>query len=331
MSDAPNLPARRRYDPSAIVSTNEPITADDVVEAFLRQYSANTLAAYDSDLKDFGRFYGGGLTAKQAVASLFQCSQATANMLVMRYRQWLEGQGLSPSTVGRRLAAIRSIVRLGRTLGQVTFTIDVRSPKQVKLRDTRGPGRDGWLMMRDAARQSAELGDHRAIRDLAIVAVLRGCALRRNELIELDLAHAELDGEPAIWIRGKGQSERIRLTLPDSSAEALRAWIAARGEEPGPLFYRMDRGVKYSGIMTRLTGRSIGRLVPKLAERSGIARRVRPHGIRHEAITAALDRTHGDVRRVQQFSRHKDVRTLMRYDDNRKDEAGSIAKLIDEG
>ena len=55
---------------------------------------------------------------------------------------------------------------------------------------------------------------------------------------------------------------------------------------------------------------------------------VRPHGLRHLAITSALDLTHGDVRAVQKFSRHKDMRVLNLYDDNRQDLAGDVARLV---
>ena len=55
---------------------------------------------------------------------------------------------------------------------------------------------------------------------------------------------------------------------------------------------------------------------------------VRPHGLRHLAITTALDRSNGDVRAVAKFSRHQDLRTLSRYRDNRPDLAGNVAALV---
>ncbi len=54
----------------------------------------------------------------------------------------------------------------------------------------------------------------------------------------------------------------------------------------------------------------------------------RPHGLRHAAITEALDLLGGDVRRVQRFSRHRDVRVLNAYDDNRQDLAGEVARIV---
>jgi integrase/recombinase XerC len=53
-----------------------------------------------------------------------------------------------------------------------------------------------------------------------------------------------------------------------------------------------------------------------------------PHRIRHSAITAALDATNGDVRKVQRFSRHKKLDTLMIYDDNRSNMQGEISDLL---
>jgi len=55
---------------------------------------------------------------------------------------------------------------------------------------------------------------------------------------------------------------------------------------------------------------------------------VRPHGLRHAAITEALNQTNGNVRAVQRFSRHKDVRVVLAYDDNRSDVAAAIAASI---
>jgi integrase/recombinase XerC len=56
--------------------------------------------------------------------------------------------------------------------------------------------------------------------------------------------------------------------------------------------------------------------------------KVRPHGIRHTAITAALDTTRGDVRRVRAFSRHANVQTLLVYDDARNDHVGTVAASV---
>jgi integrase/recombinase XerC len=67
-----------------------------------------------------------------------------------------------------------------------------------------------------------------------------------------------------------------------------------------------------------------------VGRRAGVARGTNPHGLRHQGITRALDLAKGDVRRVRRFSRHAKLETLLKYDDNRVDEAGAIARMLGE-
>jgi integrase/recombinase XerC len=59
--------------------------------------------------------------------------------------------------------------------------------------------------------------------------------------------------------------------------------------------------------------------------------KVWPHAPRRSGITAALDETNGDVRRVQRFSRHRKLDRLLIYDDARRDDAGAVAGLVAAG
>ncbi len=77
----------------------------------------------------------------------------------------------------------------------------------------------------------------------------------------------------------------------------------------------------------RLTGEGVARLLVALAKQADIEAPVRPHGIRHTGITALLDAGVG-LREAQRFSRHADPRTLMRYDDNRTDIGGELARTL---
>jgi integrase/recombinase XerC len=90
------------------------------------------------------------------------------------------------------------------------------------------------------------------------------------------------------------------------------------------LFLNFDR----AGKGARLTGAGLYAMLKNLGASVGLV--VRPHGLRHSAITAALDATGGDVRRVQRFSRHRDLRVLTVYDDARRDMAGEVANLVAE-
>jgi integrase/recombinase XerC len=74
----------------------------------------------------------------------------------------------------------------------------------------------------------------------------------------------------------------------------------------------------------RITGRGLHYVIARLGGDVGII--TRPHGLRHASITAALDANGGDVHAVQQHARHANPRTTIRYDHNRRDLAGKIAR-----
>ena len=64
------------------------------------------------------------------------------------------------------------------------------------------------------------------------------------------------------------------------------------------------------------------------AKAANVSGTVRPHGLRHTAITAALDVANGDVRAAAKFSRHAKLETVMVYDDNRADLGGQLAAKV---
>jgi integrase/recombinase XerC len=312
--------------PVPVTDTLPCFGAADVLSAFLSGRNPRTLRAYDRDLKDFARFLGAP-DSRAAVAGLLNLSHGKANATALGYKASLVDRGLKAATIARRLAALRSVVKMARTVGHVVWTLDVESPKAEPYRDTAGPGDAGWRAMLARAKADAEMGSPKAVRDLAIIRLLHDLALRRGELVALDLADADLDGG-SVAVVGKGRTEAVRLTLPDPTRHALADWSAIRGPDPGPLFIRLDRAAARAGGAGRLTDTAVFLIVRDLGRKVGLARPTRPHGLRHEAITRALDATNGDVRTVQRFSRHADTRTVLLYDDHRRDLAGDVAKLV---
>ena len=228
-------------------------------------------------------------------------------------------RGLQAATINRRLAALRSLVKLANTLGLVPWTLAVENVKTQAYRDTRGPGLDGFKAILVAAQ--AQHGA-KALRDVALLHLLHDLGLRRGEAVRLDVADVDLAGN-RLSILGKARSQKEYVTVPEPTKAALAAWLEVRGTHEGPLFANFDRAGKGSG---RLTGAAVYYIVRALGAASGLV--VRPHGLRHLAITSALDLTKGDMRAVQKFSRHRDVRVLNAYDDNRQDLGGEVARLV---
>jgi integrase/recombinase XerC len=147
--------------------------------------------------------------------------------------------------------------------------------------------------------------------------------LRRGSVVTLDVQDVDLASR-RIWVMLKGHTQRTSRTLPQQTCDALQAWLDCRSEEPGPLFVNFDRAKK--GL--RLSGRSLHRIVQRLGQDLGIV--ARPHGLRHTAITEALEVMGGNVRAVQKFANHADIRVIERYDDNRQDVAGQVARRVAE-
>lgn len=295
-------------------------TSARLVDAFMSGRGPRTMEAYRQDLAEFTRWLG-ATTPQDAAELLLGSGHGVANETAIRYRAALLERGLAPATVNRRLAAVRSMVKLARTLGMVPWTLEVPSVKGESYRDTRGPGVDGFRSVVEHLTRRIDAGDPKATRDRAAVRLLYDLGLRRGEVVGLDVEHVDLDAS-TVQILGKGRTQRIALTLPEPTKAALLRWLDVRGRVAGPLFINFDR----AGKGGRLTGRGLAYIVTATGEAAGVA--VRPHGLRHAAITAALDATNGNMREVQRFSRHRDPRTLMKYDDNRTDIGGKVAALI---
>ncbi len=288
-----------------------------LVAAFLSGRSPQTLRAYSQDLAAFCAHVGAAdVTA--ATAELIRRGQGGANAVVLEWRNAMADAGLSAATVNRRLSALRALVTLARTIGMVPWTLEVPSLRAAPMRDTKGPGFQGVAGMLEALRSR---GDTKGARDRAILRLLYDLALRRGEVVALDVADVDL-AAAAVMVQGKGRTGKEPRTLAPQTAAALRAYLDKRGTEPGPLFVNVDR----AGKGRRLTGRAVAYIVGALGTAVGI--RARPHGLRHAAITRALELLHGDLSKARRFSRHADVRTLMVYDDRRQDAAGDLAKAL---
>lgn len=294
-----------------------------LVDAFLSGRNARTLIAYRQDLNDFRAF----LTVKDlscAAACLIGQGPGIANETALRYKTNLRDRGLSPATINRRLAALRSMVKLGRTLGLVGWTLEISNVKAQAYRDTRGPGREGFsALLITAGKQKPK-----AIRDRAILHLLFDLALRRAEVVALDVADVDFT-KGTISILGKGREQKEILSLPALTAEALRAWLDVHPTKTGPLFVNFDRAAKGQG---RLTGAAVYYLVRRYGELAGL--KTRPHGLRHAGITEAvkLAQAHGyGLEEVLDFSRHTDVKTLMIYRDRERNAQGRLAELVAAG
>lgn len=159
-------------------------------------------------------------------------------------------------------------------------------------------------------------------RDTAILELLYGCGIRNAELTGLNLEDIHWANE-AILIRGKGQKERY-VPLGDAAAVALRGYMAERsarlaaagnpkGSATPALFVNLRlRGLDKLGGEARLTTRSVGRIVKRIAILRGLSADVHPHTLRHAFGTHLLEEG-ADLRAIQELLGHERLSTTQRY------------------
>ena len=138
---------------SVAISTN--FQADELLEAFFSGKSPKTIEAYKRDLDDFRQFLQA--TDMDDVARIFFSDGLyKANLIALKYQTFLsEQRRLQPTSVNRKLAAIRSLVDMANTLGIITWKIRIKNQKIVSsLHDTAGPGKTGVQMLQGRKRQT---------------------------------------------------------------------------------------------------------------------------------------------------------------------------------
>jgi integrase/recombinase XerC len=295
-----------------IPSTPATSLPTDTLADFLRlKISANTRRNYSKAIADFCRRTYDLEVSERLMTQFLSLQQPEAVYQVLQYRQLLIEAKLAPSTINVRLSALKSFVDYARQVEQCNFNLaDVTCLKVESYGDTTGIAVAGFREMLQIPDRSTIKG----IRDYAILRLLWDNALRRNEICSLDVGDFSESGR--LSILGKGKIQKSQIDLSPATTIAIEQWLVAKGDchKEDPLFTSLDRRSKGH----RLDGSTIYRLVREFSEAAGIDKIVSPHRIRHSAITAYLDASDGNIRAAQGLSRHSNLNTLNRYDDNRR-------------
>jgi integrase/recombinase XerC len=274
---------------------------DDSVRGFLdhlrieRRASAHTIRSYELDLGLYCRY------VEEAQGEGADPADVTPVRL-RRYSAWLTGQAFAASTVARRLASLRSFFRYLRRTGRLASdpSASLRNPRQSR-RLPRLLRVDEVIRLLDAVSADAPMG----IRDRAMLETMYGGGLRVSELVGLNLDDLDLD-QDLVRVRGKGRRERLSPVGP-MAMHWLRAWISVRQPK-----YLTEKGVFLNQRGTRLTTRSVGRILEAHLLRVGLMNAASPHTLRHSFATHLLDRG-ADLRSVQELLGHRKLTTTQIY------------------
>ena len=232
--------------------------------------------------------------------------EAITTRHVRSFLVWLHERAYAKTTIARRLAAVRSWLRFLCRRGVLTANVadGLRGPRlDKKLPRFLPEPQIGKLL---EPMNDLPLG----LRDRALLESLYSAGLRVSEVTGLNLADFDL-AEGVATIRGKGKRERLAF-FGDEARQALERWMAVRGT----LLADRPRGAKEAVFLnkngTRLTPRSVARIVGKHSQAKGLDPSTSPHSLRHSFATHLLD--HGaDIRSVQELLGHRSLTTTQIY------------------
>jgi integrase/recombinase XerC len=266
--------------------------------ALERNAAPNTVKSYREDLTQAVDFFRGKLGERAPSAA------AMTTRHVRAYLAWLHDQNYARTTVARRIAAVRSWCRFLCRQGTLAANpaAGVRTPRQQKKLPHFLP-EDAVARLVETPPAGTPLGQ----RDRAILELLYTAGLRVSELTGLDVEDVDFDGCTA-RVRGKGRRERLAVVGRPALA-ALRRWLEGRAKlterRPQAALFVNKNG-------TRLSARSVGRLLRKYLHQAGIDPRTSPHTLRHSFATHLLDRG-ADIRSVQELLGHRSLATTQIY------------------
>lgn len=263
--------------------------------------SEYTIKSYREDLTSLAEFLAEDESETQRLPALKEITPLD----LRGYVAALHEAGYAKSSISRRLASLRSFFRFAQREGLV----DQNPAKPLKnpRPDRKLPH---FLTSDEVGRllKAPPLDDSMALRDRAIFEVLYSAGLRVGELVGINDADLDLE-DGFVRVAGKGKRERL-APLGSFAIKAIQRWQKTRVAKPTAKKSLCPLFVNRFG--TRITTRSIGRMVEKYLRLTGLDSRTSPHTLRHSFATHLLD-AGADIRSVQELLGHKSLVTTQIY------------------
>jgi integrase/recombinase XerC len=260
-----------------------------------RNASPHTIKAYTGDLENFAAYLGA------------RNWREVDHITIRGFLSHLYERGLSKTSVARSLAAVRSLYKWLAVEGVVEQNPAalVSTPKLPK-KLPRVPTMEELNSVLDGAMPEIASFPQR---DRLMLELLYGCGIRNSELVGINVDDVRLSGE-AILIRGKGKKQRY-VPFGEAVKSALAAYLPARQLVLAET-RKNNAGLLINQRGGRLTTRSVGRIIKKIAVAKGLSPDVHPHTLRHAFGTHLLEEG-ADLRAIQEMLGHERLSTTQRY------------------
>ena len=252
---------------------------------------------------------------------------------VIAVKAWLDDH-YAPATVNRYLVAIRRVIKEAWRHHLISAEAYQRATDVQSVNAQRLP--TGRELASEELRGliAACLGDEKnpklGLRDAAIISLMYSSGLRRSEVVTLDLEDLDLT-KGQLRVIGKRNKERLAF-LAEGAVRAIQKWLEVRGDQPGPLFYpvnksgkvvrkrkvRLTEAQKTTGrtpgwVEARLTDQIIYHIIDRRALEAGLVKKTTPHDLRRTFVSDLLE-AGVDLSTVSKMAGHEDTNTTRRYD-----------------
>jgi integrase/recombinase XerC len=268
-----------------------------------KNVSVHTRVAYIADIQEFARF----LQDNNFIKSKDEIINAETET-IREYLSWLYRQKVKKVTVNRKVSSLRAFYKYVLRQGRInnnpaemiqTLKTEKYMPSFLSI--------DEMFELLKTQNDKSVL----SLRNRAMLEVFYSSGLRLSELAGLDVIDLDFK-QKLVKVRGKGRKERI-VPVGGPALKAVQEYLDKIGqirknEESGifkkPLFINA-RG-------TRITTRSIARIVNEVTVKSGIGRKISPHALRHSFATHLLN-AGADLRSIQELLGHESLSTTQKY------------------
>jgi site-specific recombinase XerD len=260
--------------------------------------SAHSRRAYGNALDDFQQWCG----ANDADGF----NKAT----VQRYRAALEERGLAPSSINVRLSAIRKLAAEAADNGMLAPEL-AAAIGRVKGAKRHGTRTGNWLTQAQAEQMLAlpDRVTNKGKRDRALLCLLVGCGLRREELALLSVEHIQQRDARWVLVDLVGKGKRVRtVPMPAWTRLAIDHWLAAAGITGGRLLRAVNKGDRIVG--ESMTAQSVFAQVEQYGRRIGLE--IAPHDLRRTFAKLA-HKGHAPLEQIQLSLGHASIQTTERY------------------
>ena len=235
---------------------------------------------------------------------------------------------LSPTTINLYLSAMKGVFKHCWKTKQISYedylmlkTIDEFKGSRIK--------RNKVILLKEqvlAIIEYAEsLGTIKGARDTAIISILGGCGLRRDEVSCLTIKDYS-SSRALLYVHGKGNKERI-ADIPKNAKDKLDVWLSLRGEHEGAIFCRISKHDTIFNNKTKISGQAVYNVLESMAVGVGI-KKIHPHAMRHYFGTTLI-RKGVDIVTVRDMLGHESVSTTEKYIDESSEARKNAVELVD--